>query len=109
MVGALKEREAALLTVQSIDEDLDRRRRAVEQLEETGSRRAGGDPAIARRVAGMQNALASLEAALEAAKAEYERVKSRNREVRRCLAWFCAHSCCSARLRHHRSLACAHP
>ena len=38
-MAALREREAALLTVQSIEEDLEKRRRAAAALEEAGSRR----------------------------------------------------------------------
>lgn len=39
VTAALREREAALLTVQSIEDDLERRRRAVAALEEAGPRR----------------------------------------------------------------------
>ncbi|PSC68192.1 sorting nexin 2A [Micractinium conductrix] len=78
VVAALREREAALLTAQSIEEDLDKRRRAAGQLEEAGARRVGGDAAKARKVAALQNDVAALEAALEAAKQEYGRVTERN-------------------------------
>eukprot|EP00887_Chlorella_sp_A99_P004757 scaffold4.g4757.t1 len=53
--AALKERETALLTVHSIDEDMERRKRAM-------------------------NELAAAEHAADAAKREYERVKARNTE-----------------------------
>jgi hypothetical protein len=39
--GALREREAALLTLQSIEEDLEKRKRAVTVLEDSGARRWG--------------------------------------------------------------------
>lgn len=78
VVAALREREAALLTVQSIEEDLERRRRAVVQAEEAAARRVGGDAAKARKVAALQNDVAALEAALTAAQQEYDRVKARN-------------------------------
>lgn len=42
MAAALREREAALLTVQSIEDDLDKRRRAAAALDESGARRCGG-------------------------------------------------------------------
>jgi hypothetical protein len=45
VVAALREREAALLTVQSIEDDLDKRRRAAAALEEAGSRRWGAPSA----------------------------------------------------------------
>ncbi|EFN57618.1 hypothetical protein CHLNCDRAFT_142705 [Chlorella variabilis] len=80
VTAALREREAALLTVQSIEDDLERRRRAVAALEEAGPRRVGGDAAKARKVAAMQNEVSALEAALTAAQQEYERVKARNLE-----------------------------
>ena len=41
-VAALREREAALLTVQSIEDDIDRRKRASAQLEEAGEAGGGG-------------------------------------------------------------------
>ncbi|KAL4859717.1 5'-3' exoribonuclease 2 [Chlorella vulgaris] len=78
VTAALRERETALLTLQSIEEDLERRRGAVVALEESGARRVGGDAAKARKVAAMQNDVSALEAALSAAQLEYERVKARN-------------------------------
>lgn len=41
MAAALREREAALLTVQSIEDDLDKRRRAAAALHESCARRCG--------------------------------------------------------------------
>lgn len=51
--GALREREAALLTVQCIEEDMARKKKAVEGLEESGEwvggRREGGrGPSVGR-------------------------------------------------------------
>lgn len=43
--------------------------------------RVGGDAAKQRKVAALQNEVAGLEAALEAARREYERVKARNLQV----------------------------
>lgn len=45
-------------------------------------RRVGGDAAKQRKVAALQHEVAGLEAALDAAKREYERVKARNEQVR---------------------------
>lgn len=42
----------------------------------------GGDKAKTRKVAGLHNDIAALEAALGSAKAEYEKVRVRNKEVR---------------------------
>lgn len=41
----------------------------------------GGDAAKQRKVAALQNEVSALEAALEAARREYERVKARNLQV----------------------------
>lgn len=47
--------------------------------------RVGGDAAKARKVAALQNEVAALQAAQEAAQREYERVKGRNLQVRACM------------------------
>lgn len=46
------------------------------------ARRVGGDAAKQRKVAALQNEVSGLEAALEAARREYERVKARNLQVK---------------------------
>ena len=46
-----------------------------------GGRVFGGDKAKTRKVAGLHNDVAALEAALGSAKAEYDKVKARNMEV----------------------------
>lgn len=160
-MAALREREAALLTAQSIEEDLGKRQAAAAALDEAGARRCGasccpdsclgtalcpepggaqqcmalasgrsqhlssraqaeappqpsawavqpprlpplicsasprlapclvgrvgGDAAKARKVAALQNEVAALQAAHEAAQQEYERVRGRNLQVRACL------------------------
>ncbi len=157
-MAALREREAALLTAQSIEEDLGKRQAAAAALDEAGARRCGasccpdsclgaalcpepggaqqcmslasgrsqhlssraqaeappqpsawavqpprlpppiclasprlapclvgrvgGDAAKARKVAALQNEVAALQAAHEAAQQEYERVRGRNLQVR---------------------------
>lgn len=70
IVEALKDRESALLTTQSIKEDISRRRNALQAPNAL-------PPA---RVHVIQDELAALEAASEVADAEYERIKSRNQE-----------------------------
>lgn len=74
VVAALKEREAALLTVDTIKEDLERKKASLQQLE------VSGDPNRGRKVSQYQNEIAALDAALASAEAEYERVKARNEE-----------------------------
>ena len=44
----------------------------------------GGDKAKTRKVAGLHNDIAALEAAQSSATSEYERVKARNEEVGSC-------------------------
>ncbi|KAK9805542.1 hypothetical protein WJX72_004051 [[Myrmecia] bisecta] len=80
VLKALKEREAALVTAQAIAEDLEKKRKSVGALEEQGDKRFGGDKNATRKVANLQNDVAALEAALQAAQAEYDRVKTRNNE-----------------------------
>jgi hypothetical protein len=70
IVEALKDREAALLTKQSVKEDISRRRNAL--------RAPNALPAS--RVHSLQDEIAALEAASEIADGEYERIKSRNQE-----------------------------
>lgn len=79
-VGALREREAALLTVQLVEEDIEKKQRELAALEASGARVLGGDPPKARRLAGVRNDLAALDAALAAARAEYARVAQRNKQ-----------------------------
>ncbi|KAK9835396.1 hypothetical protein WJX81_006991 [Elliptochloris bilobata] len=84
---ALRERESALLTVQALEEELEKKRRGVAALEEEGRAVFGGDKGKTRRVAGLNADKAALEAALLAARAEYERVRDRNlAELQRCTA-----------------------
>ena len=58
---ALREREAALLTVQALKEELEKKRRGVAALEEDGRAVFGGDKGKTRRAAGLAD-----KAALEA-------------------------------------------
>ncbi len=50
MSGALKEREAALLTVQCIEDDQAKKSRVISTLEEEGSQVLGGDRSKSRKV-----------------------------------------------------------
>ncbi|CAL5229150.1 g12424 [Coccomyxa viridis] len=81
---ALREREEALLTVHALENELRQKRRGISSLEESGQQVFGGDKGKTRRVHNLQADVAALEAALEAAKAEYDRVLDRNlKEVQR--------------------------
>ena len=72
VVEALKEREAALVTVDSIRDDISKKAAAL-SIAETST-----DLAQVRKAQTLRNEVASLEAACDAAEAEYERVKGRN-------------------------------
>lgn len=81
-IDALNERETALLTMKSLKEDIDKRRLNIEVLEHSSG--APGDPNKARKVQDLHNEIASLEAALETADVEYQKIKDRNElELRR--------------------------
>ncbi|KAL6784266.1 VPS5B [Auxenochlorella protothecoides x Auxenochlorella symbiontica] len=95
-VAALKEREAALLTEHLIQEDREKKQQAAAALEEAGATRFGGNPSKARKFAQLENEIASAEAAIVAAHAEYEKVKSRNEEE--LVAWQAAKSADYARM-----------
>jgi hypothetical protein len=74
---ALREREAALLTLQTVDSELAKRKSALEAAGGMGVGEAAAysTPAIES----LRNDVASLEAASSAAATEYERVAGRNR------------------------------
>jgi len=59
---ALREREAALLTVQALEAELEKKARGVAALEEEGRAVFGGDKGKTRRVAGLTSDKAALEA-----------------------------------------------
>ncbi|KAL3145148.1 hypothetical protein ABBQ38_001750 [Trebouxia sp. C0009 RCD-2024] len=78
-IKALKEREAALLTLHAIEADLEKRRHAVALLDSEAQKTPGGvDKAKGRKADNLRNEVAGLEAAVQAASQEYDRVKSRN-------------------------------
>lgn len=81
-LGALKERESALVTTHLIRDDIEKKRAAAVALEEAGALRFGGSSTKAKRVTQLQNEAAAAEATLTVAQTEYDRIKSRNVEVR---------------------------
>ena len=81
MTKALKEREAALLTLQAIEEERERKKKASAGLQEDGQRTFGGDRKKSARAATLENDVAALDAAAQAAQGEYERIIQRNQEV----------------------------
>lgn len=79
VVDALKEREAALLTVNSIREDMMKKQAALVMVEGSGEMTLG-DPSKVKKAQALRNEIAALEAAVEAATAEYDKVKHRNQD-----------------------------
>jgi len=75
---ALRERDAARITVATIEAELQEKKKRVSNLEEQSSKVFGGDKNRTRKISELQQTVSSLEAACDASRAEYERVKSRN-------------------------------
>ncbi len=88
ILRALAEREEQLLTVTSLQEDLERKKQGVHVLEEDAKQVFGGDKGRTRKLQTLQNDIAALEAALVSGEAEYEKVKQRNKEVCICCVCF---------------------
>lgn len=78
---ALKEREAALLTLQAIEDERERKKKASAGLQEDGQRTFGGDKKKSAKAENLQNDVAALDAAAQAAQGEYDRITERNQEV----------------------------
>jgi sorting nexin-1/2 len=72
VVEALKEREAALVTVDTIRDGISKKAEALSIAEQST------DLNQVRKAQALRNEIASLEAACDAAEAEYEKVKGRN-------------------------------
>lgn len=77
-IKALKEREAALVTAQSLRDDADSRRASIATLQREGSKVYGSDRSKARKEEALLAEVHALEQAESAAEAEYERVLSHN-------------------------------
>ena len=81
VIKALKEREAALLTLQAIEDEKERKQKASAGLQEDGQKTLGGDKRKSAKAAALENDVAALDAAAQAALGEYERITQRNEEV----------------------------
>jgi len=79
-IKALREREAALLTEQALQEEADQKRDAIATLQREGSKVYGSDQGKRRRVEGLEKEVRDLDRALSAAAAEYRRVLGHNQE-----------------------------
>jgi len=75
---AMRERDSARVTVATIEAELDDKQKRVGALEEQSSKIFGGDKNRTRKISELQHTVSALEAAKDAANAEYDRVKSRN-------------------------------
>lgn len=62
--------------------DLEARQRAIRELEAAGAKVLGGDQGRQRRVTEIQNEVSRLEMSIMAAKAEYDRIRAANLQVR---------------------------
>lgn len=74
VVDALKEREAAMLTCQSIRDNIVKKKASIVMME------SSTEYSKMKKVDALKNEVAALEIALEAAEGEYEKVKQRNVE-----------------------------
>ena len=90
VIKALKEREAALLTLQAIEDERERKQKASVGLQEDGQKTLGGDKRKSAKAASLENDVAALDAAAQAAHGEYERITQRNEEVCVCV---CVRAC----------------
>lgn len=80
ILKALREREGQLLTVHSLQDDLEKKRKGISLLENEGSKVFGGDKGKSRKIMNLQNDVAALEASLTAAEAEYAKILERNKQ-----------------------------
>ncbi|KAG2449349.1 hypothetical protein HYH02_005504 [Chlamydomonas schloesseri] len=76
----LRAREKALLTADTLQADLEARRRAISDLEAAGAKVLGGDAAKAKKVAELSGDVAVLEQSIVAARAQYDKIKDINRQ-----------------------------
>lgn len=80
VLKALREREAQLLTVQALEADIAKKHKALGVLDEQGQRTFGNEASKGRKQEVIQNDVAALEMALDSAKAEFQKIATRNRE-----------------------------
>ncbi|GAQ79708.1 Sorting nexins and related PX domain-containing proteins [Klebsormidium nitens] len=78
--AAMADRNNALVTVQTLTNDLATKKSKIEKLEAQSSKIFGGDTSRTRKIADLNREVAATDEALLAAKQEYEKIKERNRE-----------------------------
>mmetsp|Transcript_2540 Transcript_2540/g.5986 ORF Transcript_2540/g.5986 Transcript_2540/m.5986 type:complete len:588 (+) Transcript_2540:207-1970(+) len=78
--GAFRARKEAILTYQTMTNELMNKRRMVMQLEEQGKNKFGGDKGKTRKVYELKQDIEALEKGSEAARKEFERIAERNKE-----------------------------
>ncbi|PNW78052.1 hypothetical protein CHLRE_10g462300v5 [Chlamydomonas reinhardtii] len=76
----LRAREKALLTADTLQADLEARRRAIGDLEAAGAKVLGGDAAKAKKVAELSGDVSVLEQSIAAARSQYDKIKDVNRQ-----------------------------
>ena len=74
------DRKKALLTVQTLNAEIDRKRAAVSKLEAKSGSKLGGDASITGKLAEVGRELATAESACVVAKEQYALIKERNAE-----------------------------
>ncbi|GIL87549.1 hypothetical protein Vretimale_14752 [Volvox reticuliferus] len=76
----LRARDKALLTADTVQSDLEGRRKAIVDLEAAGAKVFGGDTAKAKKVAELNGDVAVLEQSVVAARARYDKIKEINHQ-----------------------------
>lgn len=87
VLRGLMSREHALLTLQTLEVDLETNQKALADLEPPGSKVFGGDQAKVKRLDALRGDISKQELSIGAAKSEYEKIKTANdQELQRCTA-----------------------
>mmetsp|Transcript_24550 Transcript_24550/g.53643 ORF Transcript_24550/g.53643 Transcript_24550/m.53643 type:complete len:672 (+) Transcript_24550:240-2255(+) len=79
-VKGLSHREKQLLTANTLQADLEAKHRAIRDLEVAGAKVFGGDSAKQRKISELKEDVAKLELSIQAARAEYDKIKTSNHE-----------------------------
>ncbi|MEW5313789.1 MAG: hypothetical protein WDW38_005326 [Sanguina aurantia] len=80
VIKGLTAREKQLLTHETLQADMEAKKKAVADLEVAGQKVFGGDAAKLRKVTDLRNDVAVLEMSLVASKAEYTKIKGINQQ-----------------------------
>ncbi|KAG1665676.1 hypothetical protein FOA52_005466 [Chlamydomonas sp. UWO 241] len=78
VIKGLRQREKQLLTEDTLQGDLEAKNRAIRELESAGAKVFGGDAAKERKGAELRADVARLDLSIQAAHAEYEKIKGAN-------------------------------